>query len=60
MTKSITAPLFLCLLFISTTSFANDKFNDLVVAHQKMLLLLESAQDLDPLDKHVHLSLIHI
>lgn len=54
MTKSITAPLFLCLLLISTTSFANDKFNDLVVAHQKMLLLLESAQDLDPLDKHVH------
>jgi hypothetical protein len=54
MTKLITLPLFVLLLFISNLSFAKDDFNTLVVAHQKMLLLLENAKELDPLDKHVH------
>ena len=54
MTKLITLPLFVLLLFISNLTFAKDDFNTLVVAHQKMLLLLENAKELDPLDKHVH------
>ena len=54
MTKLITAAITSCLLLLANASFANDDLNDLVVAHQKMLLLLENAQELDPLDKHVH------
>jgi len=54
MTKTITFPLFVLLLLLSNLSFAKDDFNALVVAHQKMLLLLENAEELDPLDKHVY------
>jgi peptidoglycan/xylan/chitin deacetylase (PgdA/CDA1 family)/uncharacterized caspase-like protein len=54
MTKLITLSLFNLLLLMSNLSFAKDELNALVVAHQKMLLLLENAKELDPLDLHVH------
>lgn len=54
MPKLISIPLMLVLLLVSGLSNANDSFNALVVSHQKMLLLLENAEELDPLDKHVY------
>lgn len=54
MQKLITYPLFLLLILISASPSAKDEFNALVVSHQKMLLLLENAKELDPLDQHVH------
>lgn len=54
MIKIIASSLLLLLLTASHSYANDDEFNALVVSHQKMLFILEKAEELDPLDKHVY------
>jgi len=54
MLKTLLYSLFIYAISISYSFAGEDKYNALVVAHQKMLFILEKAEELDPLDEHVY------